>query len=118
MQEGIYVANLIRKEVAAKEPPARMPFRYNNLGQTATIGRSRAIFEVKRLRLTGWFAWWFWLILHIYRLSGLRNRLSVLIQWAWSYMTFTRGARLIVGKEWRAYPEGQPECPDPRGAPT
>ena len=69
----------------------------------ATIGRSRAICEFGRLRLSGWFAWWFWLIVHIYRLSGFRNRLSVLIQWAWSYMTFTRGARLIVGKEWQAY---------------
>jgi NADH dehydrogenase len=70
----------------------------------ATIGRSRAIAEFGRLRLGGYFAWWFWLIVHIYRLSGFRNRLSVLIQWAWSYWTFGRGARLIVGKEWQAYP--------------
>ena len=69
----------------------------------ATIGRSRAIAEFGRLRLGGYFAWWFWLLVHIYRLSGFRNRLSVLIQWAWSYMTFGRGARLIVGKEWQAY---------------
>ena len=59
--------------------------------------------SLDRLRLSGWFAWWFWLLVHIYRLSGFRNRLSVLIQWAWSYLTFSRGARLIVGKEWRAY---------------
>ena len=69
----------------------------------ATIGRSRAIAEFGSLRLSGLFAWWFWLIVHIYRLSGFRNRLSVLIQWAWSYWTFSRGARLIVGKEWRSY---------------
>jgi NADH dehydrogenase len=69
----------------------------------ATIGRARAIAEFGRLRLTGRFAWWFWLLVHIYRLSGFRNRLSVLIQWAWSYITFGRGARLIVGKEWRSY---------------
>lgn len=100
MQEGIYFADMIRTELRGKP---RKPFRYQDLGQMATIGRSRAISEFGRLRLTGLFAWWFWLIVHIYRLSGFRNRLSVLIQWAWSYWTFGRGARLIVGKEWRAY---------------
>ena len=100
MQQGIYFAETLRADLRGK---ARKPFRYHDLGQMATIGRSRAITEFGRLRLTGLFAWWFWLIVHIYRLSGFRNRLSVLIQWAWSYWTFGRGARLIVGKEWRAY---------------
>jgi NADH:ubiquinone reductase (H+-translocating) len=100
MQEGIYFAETIKAELKGKP---RKPFRYRDLGQMATIGRSRAISEFGRLRLTGLFAWWFWLIVHIYRLSGFRNRLSVLIQWAWSYWTFSRGARLIVGKEWQAY---------------
>jgi NADH dehydrogenase len=101
MQQGIYAANIIKGELKGR---ARSAFRYVDLGQMATVGRSRAICEFGRMRLSGWFAWWFWLIVHIYRLSGFRNRLSVLIQWAWSYMTFGRGARLIVGKEWRAYP--------------
>lgn len=100
MQEGIYFAQTILGEIKGK---TRKPFRYRDYGQMATIGRSRAISEFGRLRLTGLLAWWFWLIVHIYRLSGFRNRLSVLIQWAWSYWTFGRGARLIVGKEWRAY---------------
>ena len=104
MQEGIYAADIIRKEVQRGAVAERAPFRYHDLGQMATIGRSRAIAEFGRLRLGGYFAWWFWLIVHIYRLSGFRNRLSVLIQWAWSYLTFGRGARLIVGKEWQAYP--------------
>jgi len=104
MQEGIYFANVVRREVASSSNAEREPFRYVDLGAMATIGRSRAIAEFGRMRLSGWFAWWFWLVVHIYRLSGFRNRLSVLIQWAWSYLTFTRGARLIVGKEWRAYP--------------
>jgi len=103
MQEGIYAANVIRQEVKRGAVAERAPFRYNDLGQLATIGRSRAIAELGRLRLTGYLAWWFWLLLHIYRLSGFRNRLSVLIQWAWSYWTYSRGARLIVGKEWQAY---------------
>ena len=110
MQQGIYFADVVRRE--AKLPrrdggsdgeTRRKPFRYVDLGSMATIGRSRAIAEFGRMRLAGWFAWWFWLVVHIYRLSGFRNRLSVLIQWAWSYLTFGRGARLIVGKEWRAY---------------
>lgn len=103
MQEGIYAANVVRKEVQRGAVAERAPFRYHDLGQMATIGRSRAIAEFGRLRLAGYFAWWFWLLVHIYRLSGFRNRLSVLLQWAWSYMTFGRGARLIVGKEWQAY---------------
>ncbi len=103
MQEGIYAADVVRQEVKRGAVGERAPFRYHDLGQMATIGRSRAIAEFGRLRLGGYFAWWFWLIVHIYRLSGFRNRLSVLIQWAWSYWTFGRGARLIVGKEWQAY---------------
>jgi NADH dehydrogenase len=103
MQEGIYAANVVRKETQRGAVAERTPFRYHDLGQMATIGRSRAIAEFGKLRLAGYFAWWFWLIVHIYRLSGFRNRLSVLVQWAWSYMTFGRGARLIVGKEWQAY---------------
>lgn len=102
MQQGIYAAEMIRNDL--KDHP-RVPFRYRDLGQLATIGRSRAICEIFGLKLSGWFAWWVWLIVHIYRLSGFRNRVIVLIQWAWSYMTFTRGARLIVGKDWRAYPD-------------
>ncbi|MBL8265058.1 MAG: NAD(P)/FAD-dependent oxidoreductase [Steroidobacter sp.] len=106
MQEGIYAANLIKKEVKGGAAPAqRPPFEYVDLGQMATIGRSRAISEFRGLKLTGVSAWWFWLLVHVYRLSGFRARLTVLVQWAWSYMTFGRGARLIVGKDWRAYPD-------------
>lgn len=100
MQEGVYVAQAIKNDLAGK---ARTPFAYFDMGQLATIGRSRAVCEIFGVRLTGFIAWWVWLLVHIYRLSGFRNRLIVLIQWAWSYLTFTRGARLIVGKEWRAY---------------
>jgi NADH dehydrogenase len=107
MQQGIYFADVVRREIKADgQSVTREPFRYVDLGSMATIGRSRAIAEFGPLRLSGWFAWWFWLVVHIYRLSGFRNRLSVLIQWAWSYLTFSRGARLIVGKEWRAYKSG------------
>jgi NADH dehydrogenase len=102
-QQGLYLAELIRAEAGGR---ARVPFRYRDLGQMATIGRSRAICEFGKLRISGWVAWWFWLLVHIYYLSGFRNRVSVFIQWAWSYVTLERGARLIVAKEWRAYPAG------------
>ncbi|MFL6550315.1 MAG: NAD(P)/FAD-dependent oxidoreductase [Povalibacter sp.] len=104
MQEGIHVVKMIRADLAGKP---RVAFRYHDVGKLATIGRSRAICEIFGVKLSGWFAWWVWLLVHIYRLSGFRNRIIVLIQWAWSYMTFTRGARLIVGKEWQSY--GPPE---------
>jgi NADH dehydrogenase len=99
-QQGLYVAAAIRGELCGR---ARGPFRYVDKGKMATIGRSRAICELGRLRISGRFAWWFWLLVHIYYLSGFRNRISVFIQWAWSYVTLERGARLIVGKEWRTY---------------
>lgn len=115
MQQGQYIAATIIDEqgvdeqgVGEPQRKPRKPFVYNDLGQMATIGRSRAIAEFGKLRLSGHFAWWFWLLVHIYRLSGFRNRLSVLIQWAWSYFTFGRGARLIVTKEWQAYPTRRP----------
>lgn len=75
------------------------PFRYWNKGELAVIGRSRAIADLGRVRFTGWFAWVFWLFLHIMYLVGFRNRISVLIQWAYSYFTYQRGVRLITNPE-------------------
>jgi NADH dehydrogenase len=108
MQQAVYAADIIKKEVTGRAQLPRAAFEYYDLGQMATIGRSRAITEFRGLKLTGFMAWWFWLLVHIYRLSGFRNRLSVVVHWAWSYMTFGRGARLIVGKEWQAYAEKPP----------
>jgi NADH dehydrogenase len=101
MQQGIYAGRAIRDDLR-KRP--RRPFRYRDLGHLATIGRSRALYEAGRFHFSGYLAWWFWLLLHIYRLSGFRNRASVLVHWAWSYWTYGRGARLIVGREWRQFP--------------
>ena len=70
----------------------------------ATIGRSRAVLESGGLRLGGMPAWLGWIFVHIYYLSGFKNRLFVLLSWAWSYLSFARGARLIVQKSWRSYP--------------
>lgn len=100
-QQGRFVAEAIVRELAGQP---RGEFRYVDKGQMATIGRRRAIVETGKLRFGGIVAWWTWLLVHIYYLTGFRNRLLVLIQWAWSYLTFSRGARLIVGKRWRSYP--------------
>jgi NADH dehydrogenase len=121
MQQGVYAADIIKDEVRGRARQPRPAFKYVDLGQMATIGRSRAISEFRGLKLTGVPAWWFWLLVHIYRLSGFRNRLSVLVHWAWSYMTFGRGARLIVAKDWQSYPEpsqatGPPLLPDRSGS--
>jgi NADH dehydrogenase len=99
LQQGVYLARLIRGEV--EKGRERKPFRFIDKGQMATIGRSRAIVEIGKFHLAGRFAWLLWLIVHIYYLTGFRNRIFVVMQWAWSYLTFRRGARLIVDKEWR-----------------
>ncbi len=98
MQQGRFVAETIRSDLAGKP---REAFRFVDKGQMATIGRSRAIVEIGRLRFSGWFAWVAWLVVHIYFLVGFKNRLLVVLHWAWSYVTFRRGARLIVEREWR-----------------
>jgi NADH:ubiquinone reductase (H+-translocating) len=100
MQEGIYIGRTILDDLRGR---SRKPFRYVDKGQMATIGRSRAICEIGGMHFGGYFAWWVWLLVHIYALTGFRNRLSVMLQWAWSYFTFGRGARLIVPREWRQY---------------
>jgi NADH dehydrogenase len=94
MQQGSYVASLIKARLQGMSE-AR-PFQYVEKGKMATIGRSSAIVDFKGFRLTGFIAWLAWLLVHIYYIIGFRNRLLVLIQWAWAYFTFQRGTRLIT----------------------
>jgi NADH dehydrogenase len=75
------------------------PFRYKDWGALATIGRHSAVAQLPTLRFSGILAWWFWLVLHILFLIGFRSRIIVLINWAWSYFTYERGARIILGNE-------------------
>ena len=81
--------------VLRKEPVA--PFVYRDRGSLATIGRGAAVAALPKSSWSGWIAWWMWLLIHIFFLIGFRNRMLVLVQWAWSYVTFQRGARLITG---------------------
>jgi len=110
MQQGRFLAENLRRELHGKP---RLNFKFADKGQMATIGRSRAILESGNLKLKGFVAWMAWLVVHIYYLTGFRNRLFVVTHWAWSYMTFRRGARLIVNKEWRfnATPTAPPASP-------
>jgi len=98
MQQGRYIGRTIRRDLQGK---ARTPFRFFDKGQMATIGRSKAVVEIGKKQFGGFAAWVTWLTVHIYYLTGFEHRLLVVLQWAWAYLTFGRGARLIVGKEWR-----------------
>ncbi len=110
-QQGQYLAKLIRREVKllaigqSSHDQPRTPFKYVDKGSMATIGRSRAIVEVGSIQVTGFMAWMMWLLVHIYFLTGFRNRTLVVLQWGWSYLSFRRGARLIVNKQWRQHPQ-------------
>ncbi|HMV87899.1 MAG TPA: NAD(P)/FAD-dependent oxidoreductase [Blastocatellia bacterium] len=95
MQMGEAVARNIQNDLAGKP---REEFRYHDKGSMATIGRKAAIAEIGKLKLTGFLAWLFWLGLHIWFLIGFRNRFAVMFNWAWSYFTYQRGARLITGR--------------------
>jgi NADH dehydrogenase len=98
MQQGVHAAENILRELAKKP---RKPFRYIDKGTMAVIGRNFAVTDFHGLRIGGWFAWLMWLFVHIMYLVGHRNRLVVGINWAWSYLTFSRGARLITSKGWK-----------------
>ena len=98
MQEGRHAALNVIARIEGRETA---PFRYHDKGTMATIGRSRAVVELGRVHFYGFPAWLTWLFVHIYYLIGFRNRLFVLAQWTWSYLTFSRGARLIVEKNWK-----------------
>ena len=100
LQEGRAASRNIIRDLKG-EP--RKPFRYLDKGMLATIGRNKAVGQFHGLRFTGFTAWVAWLFIHIYFLTGFANRLLVVFNWAWSYLTFRRGARLILGHDWRLY---------------
>jgi NADH dehydrogenase len=147
LQQGNYVAKLIRREIksgntsvqgAPSKPGApflasfarrgdvagggvepRPPFHYWDKGSLATIGRAAAVAEFGKIHISGFIAWLAWLFVHILFLIGFRNRLLVFIQWAWSYVTYERGARLITGSTylpgWSPVPpRSDPSPPEPQ----
>jgi NADH dehydrogenase len=92
-QQGAFVAECIAARLAGRSSG---PFRYRNLGSLATIGRGHAVANFGWLRLSGRIAWLLWGLIHIAFLIGFRNRVVVLLDWLWAYVTFKRGARLIT----------------------
>jgi NADH dehydrogenase len=96
MQMGAHAVRNIKRAIEGQ--PAR-PFAYRDLGNMATIGRASAIADFGRFRLKGLLAWLAWLFVHIFNLIGFRNRILVMIQWAWAYITQQRSVRLITGRD-------------------
>jgi NADH dehydrogenase len=110
MQQGRYAARAIRGRLRGRVPG---PFRYVDKGNLATIGRLKAVADVKGVRVAGFSAWALWLVVHLFYLIGFENRLLVLLRWTISFVTRGRGARLIVdrGDPRRAEPAARSESP-------
>jgi len=96
-QMGVFAAQRIRALVQRRNPPDT--FRYKDVGSVAAIGRNNAIVVLPHLRVAGFVGWVLWSLSHIFFLIGLRNRISVMLNWAWHYVTWQRGARLITSDE-------------------
>jgi NADH dehydrogenase len=94
MQQGRHAAKNIGADVKGQQ---RKPFHYHDKGTMATIGRAAAVADLGKFHFSGFFAWLMWLFVHLMFLVGFRNRLLVMIEWAWSYLTYQRSARLITG---------------------
>jgi len=94
MQQGRYAASVIGARLRGTTPPA--PFQYRHMGSLATIGRQAAVADFGRVRLWDAPAWWFWGAAHISFLAGGRNRLTVLLNWFWAYLTYRSSTRLIA----------------------
>lgn len=120
IQEGKFVAKVIRQQLESRRETSspRPAFHYWDKGSLATIGRAAGIAQFGKIHISGFMAWLSWLFIHILFLIGFRNRLLVFIQWAWSYVTYERGARLITGSTllpgWSDATASNP----PAGAPT
>ncbi len=102
-QQGYYVAHVLTARLSGRPPPPA--FRYRNYGNLATVGRTAAVVDLGFVRLTGFIAWLVWGVVHIYFLIGFRNRIAVVIDWLWAYVTFQRGARLITDVEMEIDPQ-------------
>lgn len=100
IQQGRFVAKLIRNEIKGKK---RSVFRYFGKGITVAIGRSKAVVNSGPLQLTGFMAWLIWVFVHIFYLVRFKNKFFVLLQWIWAYFSFGKGARLIIHKTWKFY---------------
>jgi len=104
IQQGAFVADWLAKRAAGKPTPTA--FAYRDRGSMATIGRAAAVAQIGKRRFTGFFAWIMWLLVHLMLIVQFQNRVMVLMQWAWYYLTFNRSARLITTRPDREAPKG------------
>ena len=98
MQQAAHAAKMIARDLHVRPQP-RLPFKYFDFGNLATIGRAKAIADFGWIRVSGYLAWLMWLFIHVLKLIGFRNRVLVLTQWAWAYFTYQRSVRLITGRD-------------------
>jgi NADH dehydrogenase len=105
IQQGKWAGKNILARVRGRK---LRPFRYFDKGTMATIGRRSAVLDAFGFKLSGRIAWFGWLFIHLMYLVGFRNRVIVLINWAFNYFTYERGVRLITDKEWLINPQGEP----------
>jgi NADH dehydrogenase len=97
VQQGTFVAKVITSRIQKKSPPT---FKYKDYGKMATIGRAAAVADLgKNLKFSGFLAWMMWLFIHMMEIVSFRNRLLVLLQWGWHYLSYDRAARLITGDD-------------------
>jgi NADH:ubiquinone reductase (H+-translocating) len=105
IQQGKWAAKMIARDLAAQplasgsQKAPRPRFHYRDKGSIATIGRAAAVAQIAEFELSGYVAWLAWLFVHILFLVGFRNRIVVMVNWAWAYLTYERGARLITGRD-------------------
>jgi NADH dehydrogenase/putative oxidoreductase len=104
-QAGNYVARTIAARVSGQAAP--LPFKYRHFGSLAAIGRKSAVVDCGKLQLWGALAWWLWGVLHVGLLVGVRNRVTTVVNWFWSYITFRSAVRLITGMETRELRQGR-----------
>jgi len=110
MQEGAYVARVIRERLAGR--PAPPPFHYFNKGQLAVIGRGAAVADIGRFKVSGVLAWFIWLFVHLMYIVEFSSRVLIFIEWGFLYLTFNRGARLITGRNRLLQTVRMPETAD------
>jgi NADH dehydrogenase len=115
MQQGRFAARLIGDRLRDR---STAPFHYHDKGNLATIGRARAVADVRGLRLSGFPAWLTWLVVHLFYLIGFENRLLVIVRWAYSFFTRGRGARLITDVSSEPPLQAQPAAGGERPAPV
>ncbi len=96
MQQGKLLAKNLRRQLAKK---SMKPFRYTDRGYMATVGRHKAVVDMKLFRFQGFFAWFVWMFVHLMSIVGFKNKLFTFWSWAWSYLSFDRSNRLIIGKD-------------------